>query len=237
MPSAVRAADDADHVEPAGLAQCKKTFQSGTGNTFFKWCFHANGTLGHLEAPQAQQQIFGDQWAVCSNNDTVVHGVARGYPAGFDSTGLNAPTFPNQNTVTMRTSNGRFEVKQAFSQSAPDKNVFINVTVKNLLPTPINDVTFSRKMDFDLNNSASGDLWVRSYASVLVTENNAVSLTGVTWTTPRLSQIEGFSLSGDCIDGAVAAPITGDYAGRVNYLLGNFGGNQTKTFKYRVAQL
>lgn len=227
-----------DGPAPEGLAECKKTYQSGTGNTFFKWCFHANGTLGYLEAPVNERQIYGDNFAICSANNGVVHGRANSDTAGFSSTGFNPPTFPNLNTVVMRTTDGRFEIKHVFNQDAPSKSIFMDVTVKNLKGTPISGVIFSRVIDFDLNNSAANDLWIRSYASVLAAEKNAVSMTGTSWTYGRLSQIEAFHAPiVDCLDTAAASPVTGDYMGRVNYLLGNIAGNQSKTFRYRVAQL
>lgn len=230
----------ADKAEPAreGLAQCLRTFQSGVGNTFFKWCFHANGTLGYLEAPVNQRQIYGDNFVICSDNNTVVHGRANSDAGSFSVSGLNPPTFPNLSTVVQRTSNGRFEIKEVFSQNASEKNIFIDVTVKNLLASPIAGVTFSRVIDFDLNNSSSGDLWIRSYASVLAAENNAVSLTGSTWPIARLSQIEAFGPSVvNCRGVAAPSPSTGDFMGRVNYNLGTIGGGASKTFRYRVAQL
>lgn len=225
---------------PEGLAQCAKTTQSGAGNTFFKWCFHVNGTLGYLEAPVNQKQIYGDNWVVCSNNNTTVHGIARSNSGAFSSVNLTPPVVSlATNTTTQRTADGRFEIKTKFSQVPADKNIFIDVTVKNLLGSKVNGVTFSRLIDFDLNNSPSGDLWIRSYASVLAAENNAVSLSGTTWPIGRLSQIEAYNGGAptDCLDTAAPSPSTGDYMGRVNYNLATMNGGQSKTFRYRVAQL
>ena len=86
----------ADKADPAteGLAQCLRTFQSGVRNTFFTWCFHANGTLGYLEAPVNQRRIQGDNFVICSDNNTVVRGRANSDAGSFSVSGLNPRTFP-----------------------------------------------------------------------------------------------------------------------------------------------
>lgn len=234
-----------------GLAQCKKTFQSGSGASLLKWCFHPNGTLGYLEAPAGSGHIFGDGFAICATSATrapegdytgIVHGLSTARSTTLATSGFLPPTFPNQTTVVMRTVNGRFEVRQVFSQAPADRSIFINVTVKNLRPTPISGVDFSRAVDFDLNGTAGGDQWFKFGSSVIVTEPPPsvafVSLTGVTGAVPRESIVETSKPMTTCFQDASAnSGVTGDYMARVNYNLGTMAGGSSKTFRYRVTML
>lgn len=235
--SSAVAEEETEWQSPQGLAQCVKVFQSGSGPSFFKWCYHPNATLGYLEAGSTTpQHLWGDRWGLCSAYNTVVHGTAFGNPGGYGQSGLRTPTFPAPNAVLVRTTDNRFEIRQDFTQTPAEKSILIKVTIKNLTSKAIDGVTFSRKVDFDLNNSPAGDLWVSSYASVLTVESQAITLTGITWGTPRDSQVETLSTE-PCRGTKLATPIVGDYAGRVNYRINRILPGEAKSVVYRITQL
>lgn len=243
------AAAGAPKTPPAieGLAQCKKTFQSGSGPGLFKWCFHPNGTLGYLEAPAGAGHLFGEGFGICADSATrapegdyngFVHGLATARATTLATTGLLPPTFPNQTTVVHRTTSGRFEVRQVFSQAPADRSIFIAVTVKNLRPTPISGVLFSRVADFDMDGTAGSDQWFKFGSSVVATQMSTASMSGVTGAIPRESVIESSKVMTTCFqDASVANGVVGDYMARVNYDLGTMAGGSSKTFRYRVAML
>ena len=234
-----------------GLAQCKKTFQSGSGPSLFKWCFHPNGTLGYLEAPAGVGHLFGDAFGICAASAArapegdypgIPHGVAVARASSLTTTGFLPPTFPNQTTVVHRTASGRFEVRQVFSQAPADRSLFVAVTVKNLRPTPISEVVFSRAVDFDMNGTAGLDSWFKFGSSVIASElfpvPHTASLTGVTGAIPRETVIETSKAMTTCIqDGTSGNGVVGDYMARVNYELGTMAGGSSKTFRYRVSML
>ena len=230
-----------------GLAQCKKTFQSGSGPSLFKWCFHPNGTLGYLEAPAGSGHLFGEAFGICADSaarspegdyDGIVHGLATARSTILSTTGFLPPTFPNATTVVHRTSSGRFEVRQVFSQAPADRSIFIAVTVKNLRPTPISGVLFSRVADFGMDGTAGFDQWFKFGSSVVATQTSTASLSGVTGAIPREAILETSKVVTTCFqDGSAANGVVGDYMARVNYDLGTMAGGSSKTFRYRVAML
>lgn len=217
------------------VAECHKEYASGTGNATFSWCFSGQGTINRLVSPPGYSHVFAEGFAVCSASR--VHGWAYDVSSG---SGLGAPTYPAANKVRHQTTDGKFRIEQTFTQDATNKSIFVTVKLTRLGTGTLNNVKFSRMIDFDLNGSAPGDNWIQSYASVLATELQGSSYTGTTWNIGRISAVEPFSgasQASTCNATPAATPVNGDYVGRVVYDLKAMGPNVSKTFVYRINQL
>ena len=237
---------------------CFRTFQSGSGNTFFKWCFSNHGNINLLQTPKgpaATQFTHLDNnyegYAVCSNNGGVVHGYDA---SGTSESGFGPGVFNSPNRITRTTTNGRFRLVQVFTQNPSEGEITVTMTLTNIGPGSIGGVQVSRYADFDIDNGSS-DFGAYTNASAFQWNDQSASqgnhgeaLTGTTFAINKTAVIEAY----DDFNGTTTTPGThtgcgfapqpsptgpSDLVSRVTYNLGSFAHNQAKTFKFRYARL
>jgi hypothetical protein len=220
---------------------CFKSFNSGAGDKFMGWCYTADANLIRFESPAGFEHIrngtFLEGYAICTSGGVEAYDAAASGEAGF-----NAPTQqPAANTVRRATSSGRFLLTTVFSQNTTEKFAKVTMSVKNTTGATIAGVRLSRFVDFDIDNDSSNDRFDQTTHSLIAVKIHGMALSGTSFGTGRVVQIEAF---GDLSDDAgcdattpLAPPVTGDNAGRVTYNLGNMTAGQTKTVVFRYQRL
>jgi hypothetical protein len=222
--------------KPLTAGTCFKTFQSGTGNSFFRWCITKEGEVNLLESPvtfvHLNDRIEG--YAVCqpgfnalSNNNT--------------TTNWGPATFTAPNKITRNTTNGRFRLVQIFTQDAPNRRIVIKATLTNTSGSSQANIRLGRLFDGDIDNNSSGDIYVRTQASVIGTDQHGLQLIGTTFNQAHVTELETFSDILDDTGCSASTPLpspttAGDNSGRFTYNVGALGPNQAKTltFEYRL---
>jgi hypothetical protein len=230
-------------VWPGGGAQsatnCRRTTTSGSGASYFSWCFSDSGNVMKFESPRTKEHIHQgvliDGYALCAGSSV------QGWDAGetnFEG-GFRAATYPAANKVFRTTTNGRFRLEQTFTQDAPTKTVLVTTRVVNLTGAGISGIRMSRYTDYDVGFDSGDDVWTRTATATQAKDVQVLRFDGpsATTKTTAVETLAGlFSTTSDgCTPDAVATPVTGDYAGRVTYALGTVAAHQGKTvvFRYR----
>jgi hypothetical protein len=218
---------------------CFKTFQSGSGASFFRWCFSNTGNVVSIESPVTFEHIhigtIDEGYAVCAS------GVTSAYDIASHGSGWGPASFTAPNKITRSTLDGAFKLVQVFTQDVSQRAIFITSTLTNTSGASKANILLSRAFDGDLDNTPANDIYVQTKASVLGFENHGLMLTTNSFTTNHLTQIETFGGVDSDTGCLAAAPVAGptppgDYAGRATYLLGALGPGQSKTvvFKYSL---
>jgi hypothetical protein len=234
----------------------KASFASGSGANFLGVKVSDHGNLLSFESPQGQEQLFDGQegYAVCNSV-----GAPLGHDTGSVESGFGAPTFSQPNgagtfplTVTRKTTDGKFQLKQVWSKPDPiEKDVTVAMTLTNLSTNPLFGLELSRSGDFDIGNSgldqgAKTDdsvwQWDDSDSSA-DTSPGGTMLTALTPGANHFSQIHSRSDwvgagREQCLDGNLATPTSAqDLAMRMFYDLGDFNGGQSKTVKFEYGRM
>ena len=227
-----------DALAKTGSIDCFKTFASGTGGSYFAWCYSTYGNIVRFESPAGVEHIrvgtFMEGYAVCANGGT------DGWDNGNSGGGFNAPTYPAANTVQLTTTNGHFRLNMTFSQSTKDKSVTVAMRLTNLTSSTLSGVRLSRFADLDINGTPASDRWDVSRASVVALETNGMALSGTSPSATKTVTVESF---GDLLNDTdcsattpLATPFAGDGAARVTYEMGALvaGQSKTQTFRYQL---
>jgi hypothetical protein len=222
----------------AASTSCFKTFQSGSGAAFFRWCFNTTGSIVSIESPVGFEHIHNgtvdEGYAVCAN------GVTSAYDLADHGAGWGPATFTAPNKITRSTSDGVFRLVQVFTQSVPQRQIFITATLTNISGSSKTGIAVSKAFDGDIDNDSSDDTYVQTKASVIGIDQHGLELTTTSFTTNHVIQIEAFpTLDNDtgCLATATATSPTspGDWAGRDTYLIGGLGAGQSKTVVFRYS--
>ena len=224
---------------PAAATTCRKTFSSGSGASRFAWCYSNDGNIIRLESPAGQEHIFqGDiieGYAICSTTNGV-----EGYDAAEFASGFKPPTYPATNTVQVDTTNNNWRLKMVFSQDTGSKIARVEMTLTNRTAFTINGVRLSRFVDFDIDNTASGDRWDKTNSSVVAIETNGVTATAVTPVSRQIvieTEADLFNDNGCDATAPLAPPTSGDNAARLTYSFGSVAAHQSKTVVVRYQRM
>jgi len=237
-PSAGASSSGQQGPTPRTGSTCFKTFQTGTGNAFFKWCINSTGNIVALQSPVHFEHIAEGEiiegYAVCNTGFSA-------FDNGESASGWGPATFTAPNKITRSTTNHRFKLAMAFAQDAANRRIVVTETLSNTSGAIQQNVLLSRLFDGDIDNTTGNDIYVRTAASVIGTEQHGLELIGTTFNQPHSTQIESFgdlaSDTGCTGDNPLPSPTTaGDNAGRFTYNVGTLGVNSSITLKleYRL---
>jgi hypothetical protein len=245
-------------ISLASTTTPRATFASGSGTNFFGVKVSDHGNLMSFESPQGQEATFSGQegYAVCSGTNG---GTVHGHDTGAVEAGFGAPTFSQPTagkfplTVTQKTTDGKFQLKQVWSKPDPvEKDVTITMTLKNLSSSTINGVYVTRSGDFDIGASSSDQgagtadsAWQWDDRARATTEppSGGVMLTALTSATNHGVFVESRSNWVDatretCVHGSLTTPTTvQDLALRGIYSLLDFNAGQSKTVKFEYGRM
>jgi len=238
------------------------------GRTFLKVCITNHGNISYLESPAGKVQInTREGYVVCSGDfsGSFVHG----FDAGVAEDGWFEPTVSQPNgpgtlplKVTRITLDGRIELNQTFTTVKDDREVQVQMDVKNRMPaTSLQFVRVDRYFDGDIDGSATNDQWDQTAESIWASEptndfgapvNNGLMLTHLSSTAKALpglgsrtsvpsSQLfndwnpnaGGRQLARTCTGPSTVSLFGFDGVGRVSTLLGDLAPGQTRTVTYR----
>lgn len=249
-------------VSAQALPTKKASFTSGSGATYLHIEVSDHGNLLAFESPQGQVQTGTEEgYAVCSGDSSFTH---HGYDIGSGiESGFGTPTFAQPNgagtfplTVTRNTTDGKFQLKQVWAKpDATEKDITVTMTLKNRSSSTINTPALSRTGDFQVGATAS-DWGARTDDSAFQWDDhsngpdhpaNGLQLTALTFATKHLAFIQSASLFNDPNIGATTcSPATdtgtpttaaGDWAMKVNYVLGNLSAGASESVKYEYSRM
>lgn len=180
----------------------KATFASGSGFNFLGVKVSNHGNLLSFESPAGREAVFGgcEGYAVCSAGGGEVHA----HDTGHLEAGFGAPTFSQptagafQITVTRRTTDDKFRLKQVWSKpDATEKDVTVATTLTKLSSGPIDGGQLSRSGDFDIGDSSSDQgalttdsAWLWDNEGGADVQPVGLMLTGLTFGTNHAVRIE-----------------------------------------------
>lgn len=251
-------------------AECFATIASGSGAGHFKVCISERGNVVSFETPAGYEQaISGDGYVLCSAGrpaGPVVHGWDAG---GFGEEGFAPPFIDQPNgpntlplTITRVTLDGVFEVVQRFGFDGLEKDLTVNMRVRNLTDEPRLRVRLARFLRMSPNQSVETGTQngennaTRTADSVLLWDDSndegpqgpafGVGLTARSFRTRHSTVVEdhddwnpadsdGPQRAEGCSPIAKTTPILGlrDLQGRVTYHLGTVGRSRRVSFLYR----
>ncbi len=227
---------------------CFDTFTSGSGADLFKICVSRHGNLVRFESPAGQEHIRNgtiiEGYSLCSI------GIVSGYDtaqdeAGFDNGMVGQPGGPGTLpiTVTRRTLDGLFELKQTLDWSPAEKEVTITMQVKNVSGASASGVVLHRIVDMDIAANVTGSFdnhwavtsetafaWLDPQESVGV--GRGLALTALSLKTGHAAQATLDFSNASCFIVGDPTPSVGDLGARVSYFLGDIGSGKTKTVKF-----
>jgi hypothetical protein len=245
----------------------KASFASGSGFDFLGVKVSDHGNLISFESPAGRQAVFGGRegYAVCSQGG----GLVDGHDTGDVEEGFGPPTFAQPNgagtfplTVTRRTTNGKFQLKQVWNKpDVIEKDITVAMTLTNISGARIdNNPMLSRSGDFDLGDS-SADLGAQTRDSAWMWDDEGgpelqpagLKLTALTFSTGHAARMETTSdwMLGrtspslpasrlGCLDlfTETPTPEPGDFAMRSFYVFeGGFAAGQSKTVKFEYGRM
>jgi hypothetical protein len=241
-------------LDAQGLATLATTsplcFTSGSGTTFMKICITDRGTLSLFESPQGFVHISGREgYALCNASGN--SGFVEGFDVGSAQSGFGPPTVSQPNgagtfplIITRRTTNGLFELRQTFTRDTVEKDVTIEMTVKNLAFATIQGVKIVRNFDGDIGNDAGNDIydlvddsvWGKDNASLSDNHTHGLMLTTLSFSNSHSAFFQPFSEFDDAKScdnrSSRAGPAgPGDFFGRIRFDLGDIAAGQSKTRK------
>ena len=147
-------------------------FESGTGATYMKVWVSGDGTLEEFQSPAGYQQLpvaadNKEGYALCSGTRV------RGYDAGLDESGFGPATiiqpggpgtFPL--SVVRTTTDGVFQLTQAYTRDTGENDFTVAMTVKNLSAASVSAVKLARYFNGDIDNTGADDLYDRTLDTV-----------------------------------------------------------------------
>jgi len=224
--------------EPSST-NCKETFNSGAGITFFSWCFSDDGNVLKIEHSAGLEHVrigaFTEGYCVSSNS--VQHGLSGG---AIGNTGLNPPTYPTLKQVVHTTTDGVWKIEQTFAQTTGTKLITITMKLTNISGVQQNSVFLTRFIDADMSNTVGSDDWSSGSRSVAATEPGSARLELLPTSTnfvvnnmiyPGAAPVNNQFCYDPASDGTVSASAS-DRSMGVLYQLGTILPGRSKTVKY-----
>lgn len=225
-----------------------QVFTFSSGANYFKFCISEHGNFINLISPSPQYHNFGREgYIACAT------GAANAYDGGFDEAGWGAATatqpggpktFPL--TIKRTSTDGKLELTQTFNWDTAQKEVLIQMVLKNVSAGSLTLVKLARYFDYDLDSSSARDdndddiydqdsdsVWGRD--SGTGAGHHGVMLTALTFVQGHTTAVQSFTDfvtdQGSCTASPVATVPTapGDYGGRVTYSLGTLAAGASKT--------
>ena len=220
-------------------------FESGAGATYLKVCVSGDGTLEEFQSPAGYQQLpvaadNKEGYALCSGTRVL------GYDAGLDESGFGPATiiqpggvgtFPL--SIVRTTTDGVFQLTQAFTRDTGEKDFTVAMTVKNLSAASVSAVKLTRYFNGDIDNTGADDLYDRTLDTVWGTQGPAGHGLGLFAKSGnahalRIEDATAWDPQGG--GGAERCDVTGvtpavpdDYAGRITYSLYSIAPSASKT--------
>jgi len=172
----------------------QQCFSSGSTFTFLKICITNNGNISWFESPAGYVHLqTREGYAVCSSSGSVVHG----YDVNIAANGWGTPTIAHPNgagtfplIITRQSLDGVIQLTQTFTRNTGERGVDVEIDVKNMSLSALQQVYVTRYFDGDIDNT-SKNAYVQLYRSVWAratingvtltqaTSNNVVSVGGV----------------------------------------------------------
>lgn len=234
---------------------CDQCFESGAGANYMKVCVSGDGTLEEFQSPVGYQQLAVadnlEGYALCSGIGASYK--VHGYDAGLDEAGFGPATliqpggpgtFPL--SIVRETSDGLFQVTQAYTRDTAEKDFTVTMAVKNLSPTvTASSVRLTRYFNGDIDNLGTDDLFDRTLDTVWGTQGPAghglglYARSGIAHTLRIEDAIlwdpQGGGGAETCVVAGVTPAGPDDYAGRLTYTLGTIapGASKSAVFVYR----
>jgi hypothetical protein len=222
-------ADDQGDPGPLNTTLWKTFSTAKDGGTTISVSTHGN--VYSFNSPTGSEHInvgqVGEGYVLCYN-------AVNAYDIGLAETGFAAST-TGSNNVLRNTSDGVLSLNQVFTFSAANRSIQVAMTVKNLTGATVNGVVLRRIVDADVDGDFSDDWHTATADSYTAWEIHSLVLkhisqaSGVSHTakvtTTLFTDVEG------CAPTPVAGPVLGDYAGSVDYSIGNLAAGKSKTVK------
>jgi hypothetical protein len=222
-----------------------QTFTFGSGPSKFAFCISNHGNIQNLEFPATFKHIsLREGYAVCSANDTVVHGFDSGTAEdGWGPPSATQPggphTFPL--TITRNSTDGKVQLQQTFDWDTLRKDIIITMVVKNTSAAALSNVFLARYYDGDTDNDNSDDLYGGDGDSIWGHDTNqrGLRLSVLSYGIKHYTFVEEFLKWSPIASGpqtgrhcfafesrSVPTP-PGDYIGRITYSLGTLNAGQS----------
>lgn len=225
--------NDAGPATEASSTNCRTSFGGGTGSNHFSWCINEVGAIPHLQYPIGKEHIFVggvfEGYMVC------VGGAAHASEFMFSGSGWGAPSYPAANKVVR--SSSLFRLEQTFTHDAVNRLATITMKLTNISGASQPGVQLARFVDFDMNGTPSGDIYVSAFASFWASDIVGVALSATNFTVPRTTVVTSAVVPTSCSPTPVASPATGDRLAGVIYTPGNMAAGASKTVTFRYTRL
>jgi len=214
-----------------------------------KWCLNANGNLVSLQSPGTNEHIrWGPSGRALEGYILCVNGALKAHDMAFwPSEGFGPPTViaaPTATGITIRrkTLDGRFQLDQKWSRDNTERDLTLQMTLKNLGPAAnvelgrVTDVNVDVSIDNrspDLFDRTRNTLWFRDS----VNGRDGVTMKLLTLNPNYFVVVALFSPYAKCIYPQLAFPGgPTDVMGHARYVFGTMGNGAQKVVKlaYRV---
>jgi hypothetical protein len=147
--------------EVTASAVCFASIASGAGATGFTVCLSDHGNVVHWTTPAGvEHAIKNDGYVLCSLGAAAP--VVHGWDAGFIEDGFGAAVISQPNgantlplTITRTTDDGVFSLEQRFTKDATEKDLTIQMTVRNVGRTTRNRVQLARYFGMSPNHQTN----------------------------------------------------------------------------------
>jgi len=147
-----------EDISPDSTTTCNKTFTSGSGSNYLKFCVTQNGNITQYESPQGfeaiDEGVVWEGYGICDTSS----GIRYEDYAATGTTNWLPPTISGGSlpmTIKRTTSDGIWTLTQVINRNTTDPAVTISNTLKNNTGVA-RFVGFIRYADIDANNANGG---------------------------------------------------------------------------------
>jgi len=182
------ASGPADAAPSPNLHTCNYPFGSGS----LVWCVSTEGNLVSMISPAGNQNLNSNE----GNNEGYVLCTPTGtyYGLGWGSGGFGAPTLVSLTaasvTIARTTTDGRYTLTQKFSRDTVERDVTLQMKLKNNGPAASN-IYLARFAEISVDNDFGDDRFDASVDSLWARDGRAFSAS------PRLGAVSHTSWIGD----------------------------------------
>jgi hypothetical protein len=179
--------------------QPDQCFTSGSGGDYMKFCISRHGNLVLFESPAGREHIrrgtILEGYNLCYYPDSEpIDYYDFGYdeswnwqePYKFQQPG-GPGTLPY--TIYRKTKDGKLELVQTFTRNSSEREIVLKMAVYNRSPRTLREVWLSRSVDFDVNNTPGGDVFLATERSFIAYDGDLKPGVSVTMT-PGVSVTE-----------------------------------------------
>jgi hypothetical protein len=158
---------------------CFSSYAFGAGSTLFNFCLSNHGNIVRLTSPVNFEHIAvgttAEGYVVCDLTGGVNYHDTASLEAGWNApSSVSLPgTLPF--TVVRTTTDGRFTLTQVFNRNTVEKEIRIDMTVRNNTAQQRN-VLLLRYFDGDVNNDPGDDRYARTRDAVWAWEDRQTGL-------------------------------------------------------------